>query len=149
MQTILWIEVLALLLSVQFAGLGLRSEQRGTKDAQDQVQRGKYLVEEVAKCAECHTPRDENNQLEPDRWLQGAPTWIQPVKRTYNWAEFAPELAGLPSMTDDQIKRVLEMGEGANGMPLQPPMHIYHMNDADAQAIIAYLRSLPSGTVQR
>jgi hypothetical protein len=26
---------------------------------------------------------------------------------------------------------------------LRPPMHIYHMNQADARAIIAYLKSLP------
>jgi hypothetical protein len=42
------------------------------------------------------------------------------------------------------MERVLEMGQGAGPTPIQPPMHIYHMNHADAQAIIAYLRSLPS-----
>ncbi len=51
------------------------------------IARGKYLVEEVAKCAECHTPRDAQNQLDPDRWLQGAPNWITSVKP-------APKLGG-------------------------------------------------------
>jgi mono/diheme cytochrome c family protein len=120
----------------------LASQQR--QETQNQVQRGEYLVEEVAKCSECHTPRDQNNQLERDHWLQGAPTWIKPVFPTSNWALSAPPLAGLVSYTDEQMERVLEMGEGAGPAPLQPPMHIYHMNHADAQAIIAYLRSLPS-----
>src|SRR5262245_4881369 len=31
------------------------------------VERGKYLVDEVAKCTECHTPRDKNNQLDSDQ----------------------------------------------------------------------------------
>ena len=120
----------------------LGSPQRG--QTPDQVQRGKYLAEEVAKCSECHTPRDQNNQLKPGLWLQGATTWIRPVSPTTNWAENAPALAGLTNYTDAQMVRVLEMGQGAGPTPIQPPMHIYHMNHADAQAIIAYLRSLPS-----
>jgi mono/diheme cytochrome c family protein len=110
-----------------------------------QVKRGKYLVEEVAKCPECHTPRDKNNQLDPQRWLQGAPIWIQPVFKTPGWADEAPSLAGLTSYTDEQATRVLEKGERANGGgTVQPPMHIYRMHHDDVQAIIAYLRSLPN-----
>lgn len=119
----------------------LASPQR-SGSTQD-VERGKYLVEEVAKCAECHTPRDKNNQLNRDRWLQGAPIWIQPVAPTSNWADSAPTLAGLPNYTDEQVQRVLESGEGVGENPIQPPMHIYHMNHEDARAIIVYLRSLP------
>jgi mono/diheme cytochrome c family protein len=107
------------------------------------VSRGKCLVEEVAKCPECHTPRDKNNQLDRERWLQGAPIWIQPVVKTPNWADAAPTLAGLTNYTDEQMSNVLEKGEGVQGMPIQPPMHIYHMNHNDATAIIAYLRSIP------
>ena len=128
------------------ASLTLLSSQQGGSPRD--VARGKYLVEEVAKCTECHTPRDQNNQLDRDRWLQGAPIWIQPVVRTPNWADNAPTLAGLPNYTDDQVRRVLENGEGVTGMPIQPPMHIYHLNHADAQAIIAYLRSLSSAYPQ-
>ena len=107
-----------------------------------EVERGKYLANEVAKCTECHTPRDKNNQLDPDRWLQGAPIWIKPVMETHNWADSAPRLAGLSNYTDAQVERVLEKGEGVTGLPILPPMHIYHMRPEDARAIIAYLRSL-------
>lgn len=117
-----------------------------TRNADIGVSRGRYLVEEVAKCSECHTPRDTDDQLDRSRWLQGAPIWIQPVRRAPNWAQFAPSLAGLPGFSDQQMQRVLEMGEGANGVAIQPPMHIYHLDHADAQAIVAYLRSLPSPT---
>jgi mono/diheme cytochrome c family protein len=104
---------------------------------------GSTLSRRVAKCSECHTPRDRNNQLDRDRWLQGAPIWIQPVVRTANWADSAPTLAGLPNYMDAQMRRVLENGEGVSSAPIQPPMHLYHMNHEDATAIIAYLRSLP------
>ncbi len=51
-----------------------------------EVERGRYLVEEVAKCAECHTPRDGRGELREDAWLRGAPIWIKPVAPISNWA---------------------------------------------------------------
>lgn len=113
-----------------------------------QIAQGRYLVEEVAKCSECHTPRDSDMQLQRSQWLQGAPIWIQPSRHVENWAQFAPSLAGLPGYSDEQMTRVLEMGQAANGRAIQPPMHIYHLNHTDAQAIVAYLRSLPSPTAR-
>jgi mono/diheme cytochrome c family protein len=107
------------------------------------VNRGKYLVEEVAKCGECHTPRDAQGNLDLHAWLQGAPVWIMPVRPIPNWADHVPSLAGLPNYTDEQMERVLEKGVGPQGEVLRPPMHIYHMNAGDAKAIIAYLKSLP------
>lgn len=35
--------------------------------------RGRYLVEAVAHCGECHTPRDRWGGLDTARWLAGAP----------------------------------------------------------------------------
>ena|SRR5579862_1099326 len=124
-----------------------RSEQRTQAHASEGAAvRGRYLVEEVAKCSECHTPRDADNQLDHARWLQGAAIWIEPVRHVSNWAQFAPPLAGLPGLSDEQMERVLERGESANGREIEPPMHIYHLNHGDAQAVIAYLRSLPTAT---
>jgi mono/diheme cytochrome c family protein len=113
------------------------------RTTETQAAHGRYLVEEVAKCSECHTPRDANNQLDRARWLQGASIWIEPVHPALNWAQFAPPLAGLPGLSNEQIERVLEKGQAANGRAIQPPMHIYHLSHSDAEAVIAYLRSLP------
>ena len=119
--------------------------QKGqTAAPESQAERGKYLVEDVAMCQECHTPRDSNGELDHSRWLQGAPIWIMPVHTTWNWAMRAPGLAGFQGFTDEQGEMVLEKGVNPNGLAIQPPMHVYHMNHADAQAVIAYLRSLPS-----
>lgn len=113
--------------------------------AQSDVERGRYLVEDIAMCGECHTPRDSNGDLDQSRWLQGASIWIMPVQHNSSWAMHAPALAGLP-YSEQQAENVLERGVGANGETIQPPMHIYHMHHADAMAIIAYLRSLPPST---
>jgi mono/diheme cytochrome c family protein len=108
------------------------------------IERGRYLVEEVAKCPECHTPRKPNGELDDAAWLRGAPIWIRPVAPIPNWADSAPALAGLPSFTDVQAEKVLEDGTGPNGEELRPPMHIYHLSPPDARAIVAYLKSLPA-----
>ena len=108
------------------------------------IERGRYLVEEVGKCPECHTPRKPDGTLDNDAWLRGAPIWIRPVAPIANWADRAPALAGLPSFTEAQVEKVLEDGTGPNGEVLRPPMHIYHMAPADARAIAAYLKSLPA-----
>ena len=108
-----------------------------------EVERGRYLVEEVAKCTECHTPRNARGESQQDAWLAGAPVWIRPVAPIPNWADHAPTLAGWPSFTEEQGERILEKGTGPEGEELRPPMHIYHMKHEDAVAIIAYLKSLP------
>jgi len=108
-----------------------------------EIERGRYLVEDVAMCGECHTPRDARGELNRNAWLQGAPIWIMPVKSNPNWAPSAPALAGFPSFTEEEAERVLERGIGPEGETLRPPMHIYHMKPEDAKAIIAYLKSLP------
>jgi len=112
------------------------------------IERGKYLVENVAMCEECHTPRDAGGILDESRRLRGAAIWIVPVHPMTNWANRAPALAGFEGFTEEQGEDILERGVGPNGLPIQPPMHIYHMSHADAQAVIAYLRSLPSAYPQ-
>lgn len=108
------------------------------------VERGRYIVEDVAMCEECHTPRDAKGNLDESRQLQGAQIWIQPVHKVTDWANRAPALAGFVGFTNAQGEDILERGIGPNGLAIQPPMHIYHMSQADAQAVIAYLRSLPA-----
>ena len=159
-RTVLYISVIGMLIFVslslptRFIRAQSAAKQAGTQQAgaarsaapslrdKGQIERGRYLVENVAMCGECHTPRDDNGNLKTDAWLQGGPIWIEPVHHIPNWADHVPPLAGLP-FTEQQMERVLEQGIGPEGEALRPPMHIYHMNPADAKAIIAYLASLP------
>jgi mono/diheme cytochrome c family protein len=141
----------AVLLALAVSGIAAVSsnafQRRFTLPApptKNDLERGRYLVEEVGKCAECHTPRKPDGTLDQDAWLRGAPIWIRPVAPIANWADRAPALAGLPSFTEAQVEKVLEDGTGPNGEALRPPMHIYHMTPADARAIAAYLKSLPA-----
>lgn len=111
--------------------------------ASGQADRGRYLVESVAMCGECHSPRRSDGELDHSRWLQGATVWFSAVIPQSNWAYAAPALAGLPSFTDADMTMILEKGLQPDGRAIRPPMHVYHMNHEDAMAIVAYLRSLP------
>jgi mono/diheme cytochrome c family protein len=93
--SVLFITV-ALVVSVGRANPGTRSPEAS------QIERGRYLAEEVAKCAECHTPRNAQGELDRHAWLEGAPIWIMPVKPIPNWADRAPALAGFPGLTEEQ-----------------------------------------------
>ena len=110
------------------------------------VQRGQYLVENVAMCGECHTPRDSQGQTDNARRLEGAPMWFTPVVAQPDWAYRAPALAGLPSFTDADMTMILEKGLQPTGRAIRPPMHVFHMSHEDAMAVISYLRSLPPTT---
>lgn len=149
-----WIVCLAILLAAAMGASLLFSREApaqaqpkvstASPAAKGDVDRGRYLVEDIGMCEECHTPRDAEGNLDESRRLQGAPIWIVPVHPDTNWAMRAPALAGFPGFTDEQGADILEKGIGPNGLAIQPPMHIYHMTPADAQAVIAYLRSLPA-----
>src|SRR5258707_15721979 len=104
-----------------------------------EVERGRYLVEEVAKCPECHTPRKPNGELDSTAWLRGAPIWIKPVAAIPNWADQAPALAGLPSFTEAQAEKGLEDGTGPNEQEMRPPLQIHLRGRADARALVAHL----------
>ena len=106
------------------------------------IARGKYLVEQVALCADCHTARDWKGTQDRDRWLQGAKLDFKP-DRLMPWASFAPAIAGLPSFTnDDQAVKYFQTGINAAEKSSSPPMPQYRFEREDAVAVVAYLRSL-------
>ncbi len=106
-----------------------------------QIHRGKYLVENVGMCAECHTPKTDKGDYDRTQWLQGnlldfKPTVLMP------FAAVAPPIAGMPGFTDEQALKFLETGIDVTGKRAMPPMPQYRFNPDDAQAVLAYLRSL-------
>jgi mono/diheme cytochrome c family protein len=106
------------------------------------IARGKYIVEGVAACGHCHTPRDENGEPDRARWLAGAPLFLQPVRPVPGWPVTAPRLAGLPPGSDADIITLLTTGVWKDGKPLRLPMPRFRMTRSDAEAVVAYLRSL-------
>src|SRR3984885_3136597 len=104
----------ALTASVSFAF------QASADDAQ--VARGRFLVT-IAGCSDCHTPGVFGGEN------------LTPDKET-----------GLGSWTDEQIIAAIRTGKTPEGRELSPVMPypaLSHLSDVDAQAVVAFLKSLP------
>jgi len=107
-----------------------------------QVERGGYLVNQVAMCVQCHTPRDANGNLDRTHLLQGAPLPVSSPFPSKQWAFRAPAIAGLPGWSDEDVVSLLTKGHRLNGYMPTPPMPPFRMSREDAEAVVAYLRSL-------
>ena len=108
------------------------------------IARGKYLVEDIGLCGDCHTPRNEKGEHIREQWLKGATLDFKPIGPVPVWADKAPAIAGLPGWEKDAAIKFLMTGVAYNGLPPRPPMPLYRFNVQDAQAIVAYLKSLQS-----
>ena len=106
------------------------------------VTRGKYLVEQAGLCGDCHTPRNDRGEPIKEQWLKGATLLFKPAVPMPVWADKAPAIAGLPGWEKDAAIRFFMSGVAHNGLPPRPPMPQYRFNVQDAQAIVAYLKSL-------
>lgn len=128
-----------LLLSVFAAS----AQEEAKRSAINSAGRGRYLVEQVALCVECHTSRDNNGVLLRTEYLKGAPVPVQPPPYPQmKWALKAPAIAGLPGYSEQQGIRLLTEGITRDGRTPDPPMPRYRLNRSDAQAVVAYLMSL-------
>jgi hypothetical protein len=109
---------------------------------QSKVERGKHLVENIGLCADCHTARLPSGEFDKSKWLQGAPLGFKPLVEM-PWNPVAPPIAGLPTMTtDEQAVEFLMNGKRPSGAPVLPPMPPYRFKRDEAEAVVAYLRSL-------
>ncbi len=108
----------------------------------EELERGRYLVESLGHCGECHTPRNALGGLDYSRWLQGAPT---------------PDGKGkVPALTPDKldwsaldIASYLATGftpeyDVAGGEMADVVQNLAHLPESDLQAITAYLQALPT-----
>jgi len=104
------------------------------------VQRGKYLVVEVARCGDCHTPMNDKGEPVTEKWLQGTVLMFQPTA-TMPWAGASTAIAGLPGWSTLDAVSFFMTGKYKGQAP-KPPMPDYHLTRRDAEAVVAYLKSL-------
>ena len=106
------------------------------------VEHGRYIVENIAMCVECHSPRDDHGNVITSQEFFGAPIPVRPPWAN-DWALLAPRNRGLPGYDDAQAMRLLTEGAiGRDGKQLKPPMPRFRMTKQDAADVIAFMRSL-------
>lgn len=105
-----------------------------------QVQRGRYLVESLGHCTECHTPRNALGGLNTDKWLQGAPLPSGKGR--------VPGIsAGTLDWSETDIAEYLSSGftpeyDVAGGKMASVVANTSQLSDADRMAIAAYLKAV-------
>lgn len=122
---------------------GLRLRQGASAQADSgNIEHGRYLVENVAMCVECHSGRDDEGNIIPREQYTGGAIPFRPPWPN-DWAIRAPRNKGLPGYTQEQAVRLLTQGSiGRTGSQLRPPMPRFRMTPQDAADVIAYLKSL-------
>jgi len=110
--------------------------------SKQQIAHGEYLVKGVAGCSDCHTPMNEKGEFVQKKWLRGTKLFFAPIAPIPNWADTSPNIAGLEGWNHEKAIQFFMTGLAPNGQPARPPMPQYHMNRADAEAVVAYLESL-------
>ena len=103
--------------------------------------RGEYLVNRVAMCGDCHTPRGSMGEPDLARLFQGGILTFGPSDRA-DFARCAPAIAGIRFWTKAPSIRFLETGLTPGGTYAKPPMPPYRLSRDDAAAVVAYVRSL-------
>jgi mono/diheme cytochrome c family protein len=126
----------------------LASVATGAASADDgQIQRGKYLVS-ISGCSDCHTPGGMLGQPDMARYLGGSDVGFAiPGVGIYLGPNLTPDKdTGLGAWSNDQIIAALRTGKRPDGRmlsELMPFPSFAHLTDEDAQAIAAFLKSLP------
>src|SRR5207302_4818123 len=115
-------------------------QQKGTE-----WNRGRYLVEGLAHCGACHTPK---NFFGADK--RGSAFAGGPVAGWFAARLDAAERSGLKSWSVDDIAEYLQSGRNgkshADGLMAEVIVNsTSKMSDADVRSIAVYLKSLPAG----
>jgi mono/diheme cytochrome c family protein len=122
-----------------FAAAGVAADEKS-------IERGRYLVDEVAKCGDCHTPKDEKGQFDKTKWLKGAVLDFAPLQPVPGWHKTSPDLTPTGSLWrkwgEGALVKYMMTGLGPRGNPADPPMPAYKLTKEDAEAIVDYLKSL-------
>ncbi|MEC5409135.1 cytochrome c [Paraburkholderia sp. MPAMCS5] len=123
------------------------SEERFVPDPKQSAEwnRGAYLVEGLAHCGECHTPRNATYGLKADSRLSGA---VLRGSRAYN---ITPDkTSGVGNWSDEELEKYLSTG-AAPGRPTATGAmarvvenSTQYLTREDLRSIVQYLRSVPA-----
>lgn len=109
------------------------------------AERGKYLVEALAHCSACHSPRNVFMAEDGGQYLAGGDVggWHAP-----NITSDA--VSGIGGWTNDEIVSYLKQGnavgksQAGGGMAEAVEHSFRHLPEADLQAIATYLKTVPA-----
>jgi mono/diheme cytochrome c family protein len=112
----------------------------------DPLKRGFYLAT-IGHCMECHTPMTKGHHDFANDTGKGGMEFTGPWGVSVSRNITSSKAKGIGDWTDADIKRAITQGIDKDGNHLKPPMafgYYAHMTDADINAVIAWLRTVPA-----
>lgn len=121
----------------------------------ERLQRGRYLVQNVVMCLDCHSERKADRYGFPHKDANpgsgGAQCWDESIGLA-GFKLCAPNITqdvetGIGSWSDGEIMRAIREGvnkEGKALFPVMPYLSYRTLSDEDTRAIVAYVRTLPA-----
>ena len=144
-----WVPFLRSLFTPLWLKIYGRSSSSSVKAPQSGVERGRYLIEHVSLCGDCHTPRNAIGV--PNRSLYLAGTNSGPFEEKV--ANITPDKAtGLGEWSREDIAHLILTGvepglDNVQGLMEEviqgPPLGYKNMTREDALAIADYLKTIP------
>lgn len=106
--------------------------------------RGAYLVDALAHCSTCHTPRNVFMAEDHGKWLGGSSlgAWYAPNITS-------DKQAGIGGWTDEQLFNYLRTGHGGSFAQAAGPMaeaidhSLSKLPESDLKAMVSYLKTVP------
>jgi len=115
-------------------------------DLDDQLKKGFYLVT-IGHCMECHTPMGPRGREFETSYGKGGFEFPGPWGKSVSRNITSHKEKGIGAWSDAEIKRAITDGIRRDGTRLKPPMgfEFYkNMTEADLDAVVAYLRTVPA-----
>ena len=113
--------------------------------AQTPLERGRYLMNSIVACGNCHTPQTPSGP-QAGRELAGGTPFVEGFGKSFA-SNITPDLeSGIGHWSDEQLITAIREGKRPDGSVIGPPMPIelYRgLTDGDVRAIVSYIRSLP------
>ncbi len=114
------------------------------------MERGKYLVEHVSNCLDCHSDHSDAYAFPIKPGSEGQGGYIFDKQIGFPGVVAAQNITpdpetGLGNWSDGEILRAMREGIDRNGgalFPMMPYQHFRYMSDEDAKSIVVYLRTL-------
>ena len=106
--------------------------------------RGRYRVEVLGVCGDCHTPMDEQGNRVPNMEFAGGTALPFGDRKVVYSQNITPAVNGIPYYTEDLFIEVIRTGK-VRSRPLDDmmPTHYFrNMSDQDLKDIFAYLKTL-------
>jgi mono/diheme cytochrome c family protein len=126
--------------------LAAGAASQAAAQAPGSIERGRYLMQTVVACGNCHFQRGPQGQPLPEKGLSGGMPFEEVPFKAYA-SNITPDPdTGIGRWTDAQLAKAIREGVRPDGSTIGPPMPIAFyrgISDDDLAALIAYLRAQP------